>query len=190
MHYFIADMHFCHRNILSFQPNRSALFPSIDHMNRSIIHNWNQVVTNADTVTIVGDVGIGSIEEIVDCVGQLKGKLRLVPGNHDSNKLLSALYEIGVEILPDMYHYRAHGVTIYVSHFPLEIGVRKKYFNIHGHIHENPSRLPNQLNVGVDVDWGLPFGTPIAESMLFDEILRRKAMDWGVEFGRYVNGES
>lgn len=156
-------------------------------MNQSIIQNWNRVVTNADTVTIVGDVGIGSVEDIVECVKKLKGKLRLVPGNHDSNRLISALYDIGVEILPDMYHYKAHGSTIYVSHFPLEIGVRKKYFNVHGHIHENPSRLINQINVGVDVDWGLPFGTPISESAIFDEIQRRKGMDWGSAFEAYRN---
>lgn len=180
-------MHFCHRNILKFQPNRSALFNTVHEMNQSIIQNWNRQVTNADTVTIVGDVGIGSIEDIVECVRQLKGKLRLVPGNHDSSRLISALSEIGVEILPDMYHVKAHGTTIYVSHFPLEIGVRKKYFNIHGHIHANPSRLINQINVGVDVDWGLPFGTPIKESMIYDEMIRRKGLDWGADFEAYRN---
>lgn len=51
-YYYIADLHFCHTNIINFD-NRP--FFSVDEMNRELISNWNSVVTNNDTVMILGD---------------------------------------------------------------------------------------------------------------------------------------
>jgi hypothetical protein len=33
------------------------------------------------------------------------------------------------------------------------------------------SRLPTQINVGIDRDWGLPFGQPIPKEMIEERML-------------------
>ena len=45
--FYISDLHFGHANILHFD-NRPWL--NIDDMEKALINNWNNVVTNDDTV--------------------------------------------------------------------------------------------------------------------------------------------
>lgn len=173
MEYYIADLHFCHKNIPKFEPTRAQFIDNVDLMNETIINNWNAVVTDEDIVNIIGDVGIGAQANIVECVKRLNGKLRLWPGNHDHGNLLKKLQsEAGVEVMPYMTKIKTHGVVVFVTHYPMDIGERPNLFNIHGHIHSEPSRLRNQINVGVDQDWGLPFGQPIPKEMVEERILK------------------
>ena len=103
----------------------------------------------------------------------MNGKLRLWPGNHDHGNLLKKLQnEAGVEVMPYMTKIKTHGVVVFVTHYPMDIGERPNLFNIHGHIHSEPSRLCNQINVGVDQDWGLPFGQPIPKEMIEERIMK------------------
>lgn len=173
MEYYIADLHFCHKNIPKFEPTRTQFIDNIDLMNETIINNWNAVVTNEDIVNIIGDVGIGAQASIVECVKRLNGRLRLWPGNHDHGNLLKKLQsEADVEVMPYMTKIKTHGVVVFVTHYPMDIGERPNLFNIHGHIHSQPSRLRNQINVGVDQDWDLPFGQPIPKEMIEERILK------------------
>lgn len=173
MEYFTADLHFCHKNIPKFESTRTQFIDNIELMNETTIKNWNAVVTNEDIVNIIGDVGIGAQANIVECVKRLNGKLRLWPGNHDHGNLLKKLEsEAGVEVMPYMTKIKTHGVVVFVTHYPMDISERPNLFNIHGHIHSQPSRLRNQINVGVDQDWGLPFGQPIPKEMVEERILK------------------
>lgn len=170
--YFISDIHFCHKNIPKFEETRSHFGEDVDLMNETIINNWNAVVTNEDTVNIIGDVGIGAQAGIVACVQRLNGKLKLWPGNHDHGNLLKRLEnEACIEVMPYMTKMKTHGIVVFVTHYPMDIGERPNLFNIHGHIHGMPSRLRNQINVGIDQDWGLPFGQPIPKEMVEARII-------------------
>lgn len=177
MEYYISDLHFCHKNIPKFEKPREHFGEDIELMNNTIIQNWNAKVTDEDTVNIIGDIGIGAQVNIVECVKQLNGKLKLWPGNHDHGNLLKKLVaEAGVEVMPYMTKIKTHGVVVFVTHYPMDIGERPNLFNIHGHIHSEPSRLRNQINVGVDQDWGLPFGQPIPKEVIEARILEVAAV--------------
>lgn len=177
MEYYISDLHFCHKNIPKFEKPRNHFGDDIELMNNTIIQNWNAKVTNEDTVNIIGDVGIGAQVNIVECVKQLNEKLKLWPGNHDHGNLLKKLEtEAGVEVMPYMTKIKTHGVVVFVTHYPMDIGERPNLFNIHGHIHSESSRLRNQINVGVDQDWGLPFGQPIPKEVIEARILEVAAV--------------
>lgn len=50
--YYISDLHFGHYNIMRFD-NRP--FNSVEEMDKALIDNWNSVVSEGDTVYILGD---------------------------------------------------------------------------------------------------------------------------------------
>ena len=77
----IADLHFGHKNIIKYC-NRP--FENTDEMDRALIKNWNETVSNNDTVLVLGDVGFGSKEYIGSLIKQLNGKKILIMGNHDN----------------------------------------------------------------------------------------------------------
>ena len=80
MKFYISDLHFSHKNILSFD-NRP--FFTISEMNEVIINNWNSVVSSNDEVYILGDM-FWNNNDINDILPMLKGRLYLIKGNHDS----------------------------------------------------------------------------------------------------------
>jgi len=174
--FYTADDHINHKNIPLFEPGRAIFENDIRGMNETIIFNWNNVVKPTDTVRVIGDLGIGNQEEIIAVVKRLNGHIQLWPGNHDHTNFLKRLQAIGVEIMPLMTKFKTNKITVFITHYPLDIGERWQLFNIHGHIHSLPSRLFNQINVGVDQDWGLPFGQPIPEEMVLDVIRERSAI--------------
>ncbi|MCM1089997.1 MAG: metallophosphoesterase [Butyrivibrio sp.] len=81
MNYYISDLHLFHESIIKYD-NRP--FESLDEMHRTILTNWNSVVTNGDIVYILGDISLrGKNEELIALVAQLKGRKVLIKGNHD-----------------------------------------------------------------------------------------------------------
>lgn len=78
MNYYIADLHFGCQNKYEGR--------TLEH-DQLIIDNWNRIVTNADTVYILGDIGrVGSNKDneyLCKCISVLKGKKVCVLGNHD-----------------------------------------------------------------------------------------------------------
>ncbi len=81
MIYYIADCHFFHGALNTKMDKRG--FDSVEAMNEYMIKKWNDKVTNADTVVILGDLSLGTVEETNDLIHRLKGKLCLIVGNHD-----------------------------------------------------------------------------------------------------------
>jgi len=166
--WFIADTHLEHKNILEFE-NRP--FENIQEMKNKMIDAWNAVVSKTDTVYIIGDFCFGNYRTWIDILDQLKGNITLVKGNHDKSKIiqrvvrdgyLQEIHEVGTII-------ENNKLFFYLSHFPMEIGERPQMFNISGHIHSEPSKMINQINVGVDSKFmhdyysisDVPFGTPV-----------------------------
>ena len=81
MNYYISDLHLLHENLLRFD-NRP--FETIKEMQQTTVNNWNNKITNGDTVYILGDVSMrGKKEDLIALVATLKGRKVLVKGNHD-----------------------------------------------------------------------------------------------------------
>ena len=134
MNFYISDIHFGCKN---------------DYDNRTLEHdqiikdNWNSVVTNADNVYILGDIGKISnnkdTERLIELVSTLKGRKTLVTGNHDVLKDIR-LKQLFVEIcdykeIVDNFNGSNHKLVL--SHYPILMwnGQHKGWIHLYGHVH-------------------------------------------------------
>jgi calcineurin-like phosphoesterase family protein len=128
--WFTADPHFGHARIIELCDRP---FASVEEMNEALVHNWNEVVSDGDTVFILGDLALGKIDESLLYVAELKGRNKiLVPGNHD--RVWSGHPKPGKPVRPeDIERYQAAGLTIadgivpYLHYPPNGDGVGKDY---------------------------------------------------------------
>lgn len=156
-----SDLHFGHSNIMKFCPENRGHFSDVDHMNRSMIDEWNSKVEDGDLVYILGDVAFLPVRKAVEILTELKGDKILIEGNHD-RKLLEDLtfrrefYEVH-KYLDIRYACAAqdgkkHNVVMF--HFPIWEWDRMHHGAIHffGHVHGgyNPLRKYRARDVGYD----------------------------------------
>lgn len=138
----ISDTHFNHTNILNFkdpQGNPVRDFKDVDHMNQTMVDNWNRVVKPGDKVYHLGDVFFGSKDDFKKLWPRLNGKKRLIVGNHDDIKFLSS-----GGFFSKVYMWRVFSeFGLILTHTPQHqsalTGKRATLLNVHGHIHKNPS---------------------------------------------------
>lgn len=78
--WYTADLHLGHERIIELCERP---FASVTEMNEAIVTRWNERVEPGDTVWVLGDVALGSIEESLALIGRLKGYKILLGGNHD-----------------------------------------------------------------------------------------------------------
>ncbi|WP_368900711.1 metallophosphoesterase [Oceanobacillus oncorhynchi] len=174
--WYTSDSHFYHKSVIDFC-NRP--FSDVDEMNAAMIESWNQVVGKSDIVYHLGDFCFGGIEKWTEILDQLNGEIILIKGNHDDSKTLKKLtnkgyfkeiHEVG---LYRKQKYKGVKYQMWLSHYPMQIGMRERKFSIHGHLHDEKSRDLNQINVGVD-SFRLPnrpFGQPIEEDVLMKYLM-------------------
>lgn len=139
-----SDTHFNHSNILTFldkggKPVRP--FSSVEEMNETMIDKWNSVVKQGDEVYHLGDVFFGDKTWFQSNWPKLKGKKRLIVGNHDDIKYLSSgsffqkvyMWRVFREFNLLLTHVPVHPSTLGEGRFGGPV------LNVHGHIHQNPS---------------------------------------------------
>ena len=161
MKYFTADLHIGHANIIELC---SRPFRSIGEMNNRIMVNWNQKVTNDDTVYIMGDMFFGKHPNVLEYVSYLNGKKYLTPGNHDDwmehNEDALCLFE-EIALMMEVPYTEKRQLTL--CHYPMMCwneDRRGHGYMIHGHIHNRSNEVffeyirqnPNILNAGVDIN--------------------------------------
>lgn len=152
---FTADLHFGHAGVIK---HCRPWAESPDDMNAGIVSEWNEVVNPCDTVYILGDLSFLGLARTVECVGQLKGHKKLVPGNHDEPKLCRKLHEMGlVELLPELTYVKTHGERLVLCHYPLTSwrSMQLGSFHFHGHCHGNLPAQGRRMDVGVDAGHGM-----------------------------------
>ncbi len=130
--FFTADTHFGDSNIIRYE-NRT--FSDIENMDRTIIKNWNDTVSENDKVFLLGDFSAYDFKKSREICHSLNGEKFLVMGNHDTEN--------------EQYYYECgfSGISRYpiiyenfwiLSHEPLYINRNMPYANIFGHVHANP----------------------------------------------------
>lgn len=155
----ISDTHFNHSNILKFtHADKTTMlrpgFKDVDHMNETIINNWNKTVKPDDVVYHLGDFSFSSSNNISKFASRLNGRKRLILGNHDYEPKLyyphfqkiSSWRQFG----NDMFKK-----TVFMCHYPLHASsydyrTTKECIMIHGHLHQNLTGLDNYVNVCVE----------------------------------------
>lgn len=145
----ISDTHFGHENILKFKDAqgshfRGDLFSSVEDMNDCIVSLWNDTVADTDIIYHLGDVFFGDGHKVLPL---LKGRKRLILGNHDNGKskyLQDCFQKISMwRMFPDL------GCVL--THVPILIPEFAKFkYNVHGHIHQNQSPSGTHINVSCE----------------------------------------
>ena len=84
--FMIADTHFGDENIIKFE---GRPFKSVKEMNQTMIENWNSVVSDEDTVFVLGDFSIDNRTSVwMWHIAGSRGECRLNPlmiTQNDSN---------------------------------------------------------------------------------------------------------
>ena len=164
MIYYIADNHFGHKNVIRFD-NRP--FADTVLMDEVLVHNWNERVTEDDTVYILGDCFWKNEENSVKLIHRLKGHKHLIRGNHDRVHGRLRFYYESIE------HYAEindNDRLVILCHYPIPFYKNQHYgaVMLYGHVHNTreqdfiekwkrelwESEIPcNMINVGCMMEY-------------------------------------
>lgn len=145
MKYYISDLHFYHKDLLTEMDNRP--FQTVEEMHDFMIRAWNEKVNKRDEVFILGDISFGTAVETNEILDNLNGKLFLIRGNHDNRFLKKSEFRVErFEWVKDYYEGNDNKRKVILSHYPLlcyngqyrtnEAGVPKT-FMLYGHVHDS-----------------------------------------------------
>jgi calcineurin-like phosphoesterase family protein len=153
--WFTSDTHFSEEKKI-----KTARRPFRDryHMDWTIVSNWNKKINSNDTVYHCGDFVNPNAIKYLNF-----GKLVLVRGNHDTEKVCQKILELGngrVEIcnqkeltINDRKYTLIHEPLFDRVATPLEQSVViEEPFYLFGHIHRASGIKRNGINVGVDIN--------------------------------------
>lgn len=152
-----SDCHFEHLNSI---PYCNRPFRDLDDMRKYLIYRWNSVVSEEDTVYVLGDFIMGSPKNIHKILPELNGHIILVRGNHDTDnkvKIYQEDYSDKIEVR-DLAYIKDGKDTYICSHYPMFVGEwnnsrKNKLYVLSGHSHIKDSfynNIPLNYHVGVD----------------------------------------
>jgi len=140
--FYISDLHFGHKNILAYD-NRP--FADVGSMENILVMNWNNAVSNTDTVYILGDFTMSAKEEEWDrLLSRLKGHKQLIVGNHDLPKKLGKnpmnISPVLSKHFDDITHYKVvndNHNNVVLCHFPIPCynNHYHNWYHLYGHVH-------------------------------------------------------
>lgn len=145
-------MHFHHKRILEFSGNLRCGDDIVEH-DHLLVQHWNSVVRHRDLVYVLGDVCMNPDMSILS---ELRGRKKLVRGNHDNYPLREYLKYF--EDVQGIFKYK----RFWVSHAPIHPAELRGCKNIHGHVHNNSirnaygERDDRYINVCCEVNLGYP----------------------------------
>lgn len=141
MQYYISDLHFGHANVTGEGKRNfdNRPYATVSEMHEDMKRRWNERVTNADTVYILGDAVWNVNEETIALMAQLRGHKVLVCGNHDV--LTDYRYR---QLFTEVCDYKEtsdniHGVNhqVVLSHYPILSwrNMTRGWIHLYGHVH-------------------------------------------------------
>jgi len=144
MIWFTSDTHFNHKNIIKYCKRP---FASVEEMNETLIQNWNNVVSNKDTIYHLGDFCFGVPYPFL---GRLNGKIKIISGSHDfivkdNHLCYGNLLEIEVNILNK-------NQLIVLCHYSMRSWNKSHYGSWHLYGHHHGGLAPHGLSFDVGVD--------------------------------------
>lgn len=154
-HFVTSDIHFGHKNIMSFCPVSRARFNNdVDYMNEQIIREWNEVVTPEDHTYILGDVAFCPASKAASFLKRMNGTKTLIVGNHDTKLIKDHEFR---NCFVDIHDYKVinhNGTRVVMFHFPISEWDQMHRGSVHlfGHVHGGPNSLEGAraLDVGMD----------------------------------------
>ena len=133
MTYFISDTHFGESEDGFLVLGREDMFRDKEDMIIQLISNWNDTVSEEDTVYHLGDVFWGlSDDKRKAIINKLNGHKILVMGNHDRDHTVEYWKTIGFDKVYDVPILYNNGFLL--SHEPVYLNYGA-IVNIFGHVH-------------------------------------------------------
>ena len=173
--YLISDTHFNHDKPFIYEPRG---FSSVDDMNKTIINNWNGIVTDQDDIYVLGDFFLGTDTDYIrDTIGNLRGKIHLIIGNHDTHAKIELYKELRICEVLYATQIKFKKRLFYLSHYPtltatLQSNPEKAIFNLFGHTHSKDKfyeNSPYMYNVAVDAN----DNAPVSIDFIYDSIMKK-----------------
>jgi calcineurin-like phosphoesterase family protein len=157
--WFTSDTHFGHANIIKYCKRP---FGTAQHMDKTMIANWNSVVQPDHMIFHLGDFAFKEPYRIETILKQLNGRIHMINGNHDKNfdqdcvKLVERYWGDRVELkVDDPEIDEEHRQVIVLDHFPLESWHHAYHgaWHLHGHCHGTLPSSSRQArwDMGVDI---------------------------------------
>ena len=156
--YFTSDTHFCHNKDFCYEPRG---FKTIEEMNEKIFNNWNSIVTDEDDIYHLGDVMLNDDTQGMMYLENLKGKIHIIRGNHDTDTRVEKYKQLNNVVEITYATIIKYGKThLYLCHYPTltanyddDKPWHKNLVNLFGHTHQQENfynNNPYMYHVGVD----------------------------------------
>lgn len=112
-----SDLHLGHNQPFMYEPRG---FKTIEEHDKTIIENWNKLVSWDDEVWLLGDCMLNDNEGGIRKLNQLVGKIYILAGNHDTSSRIQLYANIRPTILTMglAYILKYQGYHFYLSHYP------------------------------------------------------------------------
>ena len=141
--FYIADLHLFHAATLKDGHFHERPFTTLDEMHHAIISRWNEVVTNGDTVYVLGDVSYSAHSMAVsEVISALKGHLVLIKGNHDKpgDARIKRQFDEIVDYKEIVDNVGGVQHKVVLCHYPLFSwkDMFRGAIHLYGHVHDNP----------------------------------------------------
>lgn len=153
--YITSDLHWGHKNIMSFCPVSRARFRNdVDYMNEAMVKEWNDLIEADDLVYILGDVAFLPAAKATEYMRRLNGRKILVQGNHDRKLLQDTDFR---DCFDEIHHYldiNYAGTKVVMFHYPIAEWdqMHRGAVHFHGHLHGGVSSLEQYRcrDMGID----------------------------------------
>lgn len=148
MHFFTADTHFQHHNIIDAT---ARPFADVDAMDGTMLDGIRARVGPDDDLWILGDFGhatatrLPAVRAIFDAI---PGRKHLIRGNHDTKHCLSLPWTS----VQDMQMITLDEGHFFLCHYPMRAWPSAYHGVIHlfGHVHNAWSGCRRSINLGVE----------------------------------------
>lgn len=139
-----SDLHFSHANIMKFCPRTRGRFTDVEHMNETMIQEWNEKVQPGDIVYILGDFAFCNPEKACQILDRLNGDKILIEGNHDGKQVADTRFVLRFKEIHKYLRMRhTDGTGVVMFHFPiLEWDqMHRGAVHFYGHVHGDKTGL-------------------------------------------------
>jgi calcineurin-like phosphoesterase family protein len=138
-----SDLHFGHKNIMTFCPVTRARFNNVDDMREKMIKEWNDNVAPEDETFILGDFAFLPANEAVNVLRRLNGTKILIEGNHDRKTLNDATFRKCFKEVHQYLRIVYNGTVVCMFHYPIAEWdqMHRGSVHLHGHLHGNVSGM-------------------------------------------------
>ena len=161
--FFTSDLHMGHDREFVWKVRG---YDSVQAMNLAQVQKWNETIEDDDDIYVLGDLMLGDSNNI-EFIKQLKGRIHIVLGNHDTanrEKMYRELTnmievaEVGIRLQYKKHHF-------ILTHYPMLTGnlekeiLKQMSLNLYGHTHQLSNfynDMPFLYHVGVDSHNGYP----------------------------------